>query len=155
MEGESVTLNTDDTEIQRHDEIEWRFGVNRIARLLMNISKYDNYGRFRDRLKLDQNGSLTIANTRTTDSGLYQLSTLSENRESIKRFSVNVDAPPPAPAVTPQNPSSSERDAGNDTDVQINSTIILHHCIFRDADTSNNYIFQFSVNHHHRIIYNL
>ncbi len=47
-------------------------------------------------------------------------------------------ARPPAPAITSQNPSSSERDAGNDTDIQINSTIILHHCIFRDAETSNN-----------------
>uniref|UniRef100_A0A671PIM1 Immunoglobulin V-set domain-containing protein n=1 Tax=Sinocyclocheilus anshuiensis TaxID=1608454 RepID=A0A671PIM1_9TELE len=92
MEGDSVTLHTDDTETQRDDEIEWRFGDTRIARVIRNITTYYNDERLRDRLKLDhQTGSLSITNTRTTDSGLYKPSTIMRNRESMKRFSVTVD----------------------------------------------------------------
>uniref|UniRef100_A0A8C2EH03 Ig-like domain-containing protein n=1 Tax=Cyprinus carpio TaxID=7962 RepID=A0A8C2EH03_CYPCA len=91
MEGESVTLHTDVAEIQRDDEIEWRFNSIRIAKA--NIPEYDNAERFRDRLKLDRTGSLTITNTRTTDSGDYKVSATIKNTESIKRFSVTVYAP--------------------------------------------------------------
>ncbi len=83
MEGESVTLNTDVTETQKYLFIQWMFGSTRIAevnRLTQTNSTYDADGRFRDRLKLDQTGSLTITNTRTTDSGLYQLAIV--NRET-------------------------------------------------------------------------
>ncbi|KAL0160926.1 hypothetical protein M9458_044651, partial [Cirrhinus mrigala] len=84
MEGESVTLHTDVTKIQRDYEIEWR--------IISNIPAYDNDERFRDRLKLsDQTGSLTITNTRTTDSGLYKLTITTEDKESIKKFNVTVD----------------------------------------------------------------
>ncbi|XP_077081818.1 uncharacterized protein LOC143735497 [Siphateles boraxobius] len=91
MEGDSVTLNPDLTDIQRDEEIQWRFGNIRIARVIMNITRYDNDERFRDRLKLDQTGSLTISDIRNTDSGLYQLSTIIRNKEFIKRFNVTVD----------------------------------------------------------------
>ncbi len=90
MEGESVTLDPELTEIQSDKEIEWRFGEIRIARLLMNNAKYYDE-RFKDRLKLDQTGSLTITNTRTTDSGLYKLSTIIQNKDSVRRFNVAVD----------------------------------------------------------------
>ncbi len=83
MEGDSVTLNTDVNEIQKYLLIQWMFGSTRIAevnRLTQTNSTYDADGRFRDRLNLDQTGSLTITNTRTTDSGLYQLAIV--NRET-------------------------------------------------------------------------
>jgi len=75
-EGESVTLNTD-TELQTGELIMWRTGHNNslIAKNKGNILE-----RFRDRLTLNEKtGSLTITNTRTTDSGLYRvISTRSE-----------------------------------------------------------------------------
>ncbi|KAK7126561.1 hypothetical protein R3I94_017905 [Phoxinus phoxinus] len=110
MEGESVTLNPELTDIQRDEEIEWRFGDSRIARVIMNIPRYDDDEIFRDRLKLDQTGSLTISDIRTTDSGLYKLRTIIGNKEIIKRFNVTVDAvtvrdPHPTSHPAPQSPS--------------------------------------------------
>uniref|UniRef100_A0A671PGS4 Zmp:0000000652 n=1 Tax=Sinocyclocheilus anshuiensis TaxID=1608454 RepID=A0A671PGS4_9TELE len=81
MKGESITLNPDVTEAQKYLLIQWKFRSTRIAevnRLTQTNSTYDGPdGRFRDRLQLDQTGSLTITNTRTTDSGLYQLTVTS------------------------------------------------------------------------------
>ncbi len=77
-EGESVTLEID---VNTDNEIQWRFGHSKI--LLAQINRENGLktvnddalgGRFRDRLKLDhQTGSLTITDTRTTDSGLYEV----------------------------------------------------------------------------------
>ncbi|XP_067272668.1 uncharacterized protein [Pseudorasbora parva] len=78
MEGDSVTLNTRLTEI-KDDEILWRFGFNVIAEINKPADSFTVYddvldGRFRDRLKLDnQTGSLTITNITIKHAGLYQL----------------------------------------------------------------------------------
>ncbi|XP_048038026.1 uncharacterized protein LOC125263156 isoform X2 [Megalobrama amblycephala] len=94
MEGDSVTLNTDVKKTE-HDIIMWYYDDIRIAQINGDPSKTctdvqceDGEERFRDRLKLDpQTGSLTIMNTRTTDSGLYKLLI---NSDSEKIFSVTV-----------------------------------------------------------------
>ncbi len=65
VEGDSVTLNTNITEIPEEDDILWKFGAEKS--LIAQINRADgiintcNDRRFRDRLKLDdQTGSLSI-----------------------------------------------------------------------------------------------
>ncbi len=74
MEGDSVTLHTNLTQIQKINRIQWRFGDPVIAQIDGNdISYPSDTERFRDRLQLDQTGSLTIKNMKTKHSGLYKL----------------------------------------------------------------------------------
>uniref|UniRef100_A0A8C1TGF1 Immunoglobulin domain-containing protein n=1 Tax=Cyprinus carpio TaxID=7962 RepID=A0A8C1TGF1_CYPCA len=95
MEGDSVSLQTN-TELQKENLITWTFGLSetRIAEINKETGRFSTYdvldGRFRDRLKVDhQTGSLTITNTRTTHSGLYQI-ILIRSRKSTYRFNVTV-----------------------------------------------------------------
>ncbi len=81
MEGDSVTLNSDLTEMSG-DEILWWFvytETNLIADINKQANRFNIYedhvldGRFRDRLKLDnQTGSLTITKTTTEHAGDYE-----------------------------------------------------------------------------------
>ncbi|XDV24134.1 hypothetical protein PO909_028391 [Leuciscus waleckii] len=75
MEADSITLESNVTKIQTHDLITWTFEntcIGLIDKTPRNTSDGPD-GRFRDKLKLDyQTGSLTITNTRTTDSGVYK-----------------------------------------------------------------------------------
>ncbi len=81
MEGDSVPLDTDPTYIQGSDVIRWRFEKQKslVAEINRTAGIFNTYdavldGRFRDRLTLNnQTGSLIITNTRTTDSGLYEV----------------------------------------------------------------------------------
>ncbi|XP_052394080.1 uncharacterized protein LOC127942422 [Carassius gibelio] len=94
IQGESVSLNSGRTEIMDDDVIQWRFGsentlIAEINKQTGSTTVYDDVldGRFRDRLKLDdQTGSLTITNTRTTDSDDYRLQ--SKLMEMLFRLSV-------------------------------------------------------------------
>ncbi len=100
--GDSVTLPTDPTDIQRVYVIRWRFGqqkslvaeINRAAEIFNTSDGPD--GIFKDRLKLDHlTGSLTIMNTTTTDSGRYEVEISSTRRRSntihhTQSFSVTV-----------------------------------------------------------------
>jgi len=97
MEGDSVTLNTDLTEIHEDDDLLWLFGdenslIAKIKKKKQIFSTYDDVpdGRFRDRLKLDdQTGSLTIMNTTTEHTGVYTLVITGANK-SPKTFNVSV-----------------------------------------------------------------
>ncbi|XP_052447225.1 uncharacterized protein LOC127988486 [Carassius gibelio] len=98
IEGEPVTLDTDRTLLQRDDVIEWKFGGKVIAKISRVAGKicqktYDGpEEKFRNRLELDcKTGSLTITNTRTTDSGDYQLQIATSGRVEIyRKFNVSV-----------------------------------------------------------------
>ncbi|XP_048038446.1 uncharacterized protein LOC125263493 [Megalobrama amblycephala] len=98
-EGDSVTLQTD-THTNQQEEIKWYFNDIRIAEISGDLSDIctdvqcnEGTERFRDRLTLDhQTGSLTITNTRTTDSGLYELK-LINNFIREKIFNVTVREP--------------------------------------------------------------
>ncbi|KAK7126550.1 hypothetical protein R3I94_017897 [Phoxinus phoxinus] len=95
-EGESVTLNTD-AKIHKYAMMLWRFGDKGVILAKIDIetntiSLNDTDGRFGDRLQLDhQTGSLTINNTRITDSGLYELQI--RDCESSQRFLLSVTDP--------------------------------------------------------------
>jgi len=98
MKGESLTLNSDLTEIKDDDVIEWRFKDYKTKSLIAEIHKradriavYDDVldGRFRDRLKLNnQTGSLTIINITTEQRGYYslQINGVRKRTISIGRF---------------------------------------------------------------------
>ncbi|XP_026109277.1 uncharacterized protein LOC113081386 [Carassius auratus] len=96
--GDSVTLHTDLTEIQRDDVIQWRFehqnSIAEIDRKARKISTYDGPdGRFRHNLRLDHwTGSLTIRNIGISHSGLYEvdISTSSSKHTIHKSFIVMV-----------------------------------------------------------------
>ncbi len=97
MEGDSVTLHTG-VKANQQGRIRWHFNGIRIAQISGDLSKTctdvqcnEDTESFRDRLKLDhQTGSLTIMNTRTTDSGLYHLEVISSNSISENIFNVSV-----------------------------------------------------------------
>uniref|UniRef100_A0A8C2HDR7 Ig-like domain-containing protein n=1 Tax=Cyprinus carpio TaxID=7962 RepID=A0A8C2HDR7_CYPCA len=106
MEGDSVTLNTDLTEIREDDDILWKFGAEKsqIAKIKKNKQIFSTYdgpdGRFRDRLKLDnQTGSLTITNITTQHTGLYELE-ITGAKKASKTFSVSVYARLPVPVIS-------------------------------------------------------
>uniref|UniRef100_A0A8C1Y6A4 Immunoglobulin domain-containing protein n=1 Tax=Cyprinus carpio TaxID=7962 RepID=A0A8C1Y6A4_CYPCA len=103
MEGDSVTLHTD-VKTNQQEEIRWYFNDIRIAQITEDLSficadvqcTYSDE-RFRDRLELDhQTGSLTITNTRTTDSGVYHKQVISGSNINNGIFGVTVYKVPDA-----------------------------------------------------------
>ncbi|XP_073793264.1 CD48 antigen-like isoform X2 [Danio rerio] len=104
MEGDSVTLHTGVTELHK-GELTWHFVADNSLIALINrayqaFSTMDGPdGRFRDRLKLDNNtGSLTIINIRSEHAGVYEAQIFSDNTSS-KRFKVTVYARLPVPVL--------------------------------------------------------
>ncbi|XP_016111436.1 uncharacterized protein [Sinocyclocheilus grahami] len=96
MEGDPVILQTDVPQLTGDELIVWRFGdegklIAKADIEAKSSSLYDTDERFRDRLQLnDQTVSLTITNTRTTDSGLYTAKISSNKQTLYKRFIVTV-----------------------------------------------------------------
>ncbi|XP_016116529.1 hepatocyte cell adhesion molecule-like [Sinocyclocheilus grahami] len=111
MEGDSVTLNSDLTEMMDDDLILWRFGpentlIAEINVMADSMTVFDDAldGRFRDRLKLDnQTGSLTITNTRPEHAGRYKL----DIKRAIKNFSLTVYGVLPVPVISSNSSSCS------------------------------------------------
>ncbi|XP_073669677.1 uncharacterized protein [Paramisgurnus dabryanus] len=107
MEGESVTLHTDITDIQRDDQILWKFGLQKslIARINganrdISINADVLNGRFRDRLQVNnQTGDLIITNITTQHTGLYQV-IINSVKEISYRFNVIVYACLPVPVIS-------------------------------------------------------
>lgn len=96
--GESVTLNTDITELEEDGKILWTHGDNdtciaEITRATSKISVYQgNDLRFKDRLQLDpQTGSLTIWNISIAHSDVYKLQISSRTGKRDKRIAIIVD----------------------------------------------------------------
>ncbi|KAK9967249.1 hypothetical protein ABG768_001656 [Culter alburnus] len=122
MEGDSVTLHIDAAEIQKGDNILWKYGAEKqiIAEISRNYGLFITYdgpdGRFRDRLKLDnQTGSLTITNITTKHAGRYELEIRGVDLTS-KTFSVSVYARLPVPVISSnssQCSSSSSSSSSN------------------------------------------
>ncbi|XP_059424989.1 uncharacterized protein LOC132159483 [Carassius carassius] len=111
LEGDSVTLNSDLTELD-DDVFQWVFINSLIAHFNVkadHITIFDyNDGRFRDRLKLDKKtGSLTIADIRIAHSGLYELQRPAYRVAKDWKFSLTVYASPPVPVISRDCSSSS------------------------------------------------
>ncbi|XP_052394106.1 uncharacterized protein LOC127942444 [Carassius gibelio] len=97
LEGDSVTLHTDvKANQQNRITFRWYFTGSQIAEITgdhtdicTDVQCEDAYGKFRGRLAMDhQTGSLTITNTKTTDSGLYKLQINSSKFSIIKTYSM-------------------------------------------------------------------
>lgn len=99
MMDKLIILKTD-TELQPDDEVLWKFGDESsvIAKTKGGARESNTLpgpgGRFRNRMKLDQRtGSLTIKDTRTTDSGQYKLEIIRSGKTSVKLFIVTISDP--------------------------------------------------------------
>ncbi|KAL0161479.1 hypothetical protein M9458_045204, partial [Cirrhinus mrigala] len=95
--GDSVTLHSGVSELQRDDVIRWRFEhqntpvaeINRKAGIFNTFDGPD--GRFRHRLQLEYwTGSLTIRNILTKHSGLYEIGIRSGSSSYTTHKSFNV-----------------------------------------------------------------
>uniref|UniRef100_A0A8C1ADE9 Ig-like domain-containing protein n=1 Tax=Cyprinus carpio carpio TaxID=630221 RepID=A0A8C1ADE9_CYPCA len=98
------------------DQIKWRFRHNFLIALIYRQSRKRKViddvldGRFRGRLELDQTGSLTITDTRTTDSGLYEVK---NTNNILYTFNLTVYARLSVPVISRDCSSSSSSSEQN------------------------------------------
>ncbi|XP_057181524.1 uncharacterized protein LOC130548641 isoform X2 [Triplophysa rosa] len=87
MKGDSVTLHTDFTDVQRDDVLFWSSDtfMAEINKTTQNVLTYDDADRrFKNRMQINrQTGSLTVTNISTTDSGFYDLE-ISGSRHTLR-----------------------------------------------------------------------
>nr|XP_055072857.1 uncharacterized protein LOC129452840 [Misgurnus anguillicaudatus] len=111
MEGYSLTLHNNVTEIKIDDQIQWSFEDTVIARFysVPEESFVDVLNwRLIEKLQLnDQTGGLTITNITTQHTGLYNITIKSEQMMTF-RFYVTVYAHLPVPDITRDSSSSSK-----------------------------------------------
>lgn len=91
--GESVTLDTGVTDIQKYGKLLWKFGDNDtlVSKNNETDSVFSIHERFKDRILYHKNGSLTIKDTRFEHAGSYRLEIISSSSNTLlKRFSVLV-----------------------------------------------------------------
>uniref|UniRef100_A0A9J8B955 Ig-like domain-containing protein n=1 Tax=Cyprinus carpio carpio TaxID=630221 RepID=A0A9J8B955_CYPCA len=123
-EGDSVTLNTAVTEVQRDDQILWMFGPKetRIAEIYKHVTDmFSSNETFGNRLQLNSStGSLIIRNLRSTDSGLYKLQIRSNRGNSDKTFNVTVYAHLPVPVIS----SNSSQCSSSSSSSQQNCSLV-------------------------------
>ncbi|XP_067219137.1 CD48 antigen-like [Chanodichthys erythropterus] len=123
-EGESVSLNSSFTQIHTQEEIQWKFGKILIAKLNKNKESkfYDESAE--GRLKLDhQTGSLTIINSRTTDSGLYTVFT---SRDTINTINLTVYARLPVPFISRDSSQCSSSSSSSNCSLLCSAVNVSH-----------------------------
>ncbi|XP_043078613.1 uncharacterized protein LOC122327365 isoform X2 [Puntigrus tetrazona] len=105
QQGENFTLTTGVTEIQRDDQIWWKYADSTDSTTSFSViavcdTRTDRFtvkegpeGKFKDRLHLDpQTGNLTIKNMKVKDTGHYKLDIRSKQRRT-KTIKVHVHDP--------------------------------------------------------------
>uniref|UniRef100_A0A8C1HR46 Uncharacterized protein n=1 Tax=Cyprinus carpio carpio TaxID=630221 RepID=A0A8C1HR46_CYPCA len=111
MEGYQFTLSSSNTEIMVNNVVQWRFIptntlIAEINKQTNRIAVYDDVldGRFRDRLKLDnQTGSLTITYMTTKHTGVFEV----QSNNVRKSYIFTVNARLPVSNISTDCPSSS------------------------------------------------
>ncbi|XP_067271480.1 SLAM family member 5-like [Pseudorasbora parva] len=135
IEGDPVTLHNDLTELKKYERILWTFGPDstRIAQINNEVNKISLYndvldGIFRDRLKLDdQTGSLTITNTTTEHTGLYELQIFGRNEVPPKKFSIIVYARLPVPVISNNSSHCSSSSSSSYCSLVCSSVVNVSH----------------------------
>ncbi|XP_065099568.1 uncharacterized protein [Paramisgurnus dabryanus] len=121
-EGDPVTLSVSLTETQRKDGITWKFGHQETSIAKMKDYKtivYDERpdGRFKNRLYLNnQTGSLTITDIRTPHTGLYIITTPSQEKP-LKIFNIIVYVPLPIPVITRDSTQCSSSSSSSSSSI--------------------------------------
>nr|XP_055073745.1 uncharacterized protein LOC129453512 isoform X3 [Misgurnus anguillicaudatus] len=107
MEGDSVTLHTNITQIQKDDNVIWTFGETLLVTVYKEFQMWPSFdgadGRFKNRLGVDsKTGSLTVKNINTSHSGNYYVF----HKNAPVMFRVTVYAHLPIPIISREASSS-------------------------------------------------
>ncbi|XP_067271052.1 SLAM family member 5-like [Pseudorasbora parva] len=127
-EGDSVTLDSDFTELKDDDLIQWGFNTL-IAEINVTANSFTVYddvldGRFRDRLKLNnQTGSLTITNVTMKHAGDYEL----DIKSVWVEFLLTVIARLPVPVISSNSSNCSSSSSSSYCSLVCSSVVNVSH----------------------------